>query len=306
MSLLVKKAGFLAQLNDLGRYGQGAQGLTHGGPMDEIAHRWANWMVNNPDNSPVIEITYGQFELVCQQNCEVAITGGDLGVTLNGQALSTWQTQHLSEGDVLSFNAPVIGMRAYVALAGGIVCESKFGSVSTVAREHVGGLQTDGSALKAGNALKTQTEACQSRPMPTWAIPNYSNDIELRVIAGYQFKLFEPAQVMSFLTSTYTVTDKINRMGFRLEGTAINCSADGIVSEGIALGAVQIPSDGQPIVLLRDRQTIGGYPKIGTVFSLDLSLLAQTKPGDRVRFSQIDLAEAENERQLFERNFTGE
>ena len=140
--------------------------------------------------------------------------------------------------------------------------------------------------------------------MPDWAIPTYSDSIELGLIAGYQFQAIPAVQRAIFFSGQYRVTDQIDRMGYRLQGNAIETGINGIVSEGIALGSVQLPSDGQPIVLMRDRQTIGGYPKIGTVFSLDLALLGQAKPGDRINFRLMDVADAENRRVLFERHFT--
>ena len=315
MSLVVLKTGLLAQLHDRGRYGYGAHGLTHGGPMDEVAHCWANWLLDNPLDSATLEITYGQLTLECKQRCAIALTGADLGATLNGRAINPWQQLALNPGDQLCFATPVKGLRAYLALTGGIQCKKRFGSASTVKREKVGGIQGDGSAIKVGDLIAPdQPEHLHPHPhphphphtrsMPAWAIPTYSNTIELGLIPGYQFSAIPAVQRAIFFSSQYLVTDKIDRMGYRLKGAAIETGINGIVSEGIALGAVQVPSDGQPIVLMRDRQTIGGYPKIGTVFSLDLALLGQAKPGDLVNFRSIDIADAENRRVLFERNFT--
>jgi allophanate hydrolase subunit 2 len=126
----------------------------------------------------------------------------------------------------------------------------------------------------------------------------------LGVIPGYQYERFSAVERMKFFSGTYQVSTNIDRMGYRLQGEPINSGSSGIISEGIALGAVQIPADGQPIILLRDRQTIGGYPKIGCVFSLDLARLAQRKPGGRVEFTLLDLAAAENRRVLYDHQFT--
>ena len=305
MSLIVLKTGLLAQIHDSGRYGYGAHGLTHSGPMDEVAHCWANWLLDNPLDSATLEITYGQMNLECQQSCSIALTGADLGATLNGRAIRPWQHLVLNPGDQLSFATPVKGLRAYLALSGGIECKKRFGSASTVKREKVGGMQGDGSAIKVGDLITPRLhDFARPSVMPDWAVPTYSSSIELGLIAGYQFQAIAAVQRAIFFSSQYLVTDQIDRMGYRLKGDAIETGINGIVSEGIALGSVQIPSDGQPIVLMRDRQTIGGYPKIGTVFSLDLALLGQAKPGDLVSFRLMDLADAENRRVLFERNFT--
>ncbi|ATX75356.1 5-oxoprolinase subunit C family protein [Reinekea forsetii] len=304
MSLVVVKTGLLAQIHDRGRYGYGAHGLTHSGPMDEVAHCWANWLLDNPLDSASLEITYGQLGLECQAACSVALTGADLGATLNGLPVKPWRRLELRPGDRLCFATPVQGMRACLALLGGIQCKKSFGSASTVKREKVGGMLGDGSAIKVGDRIAAeQSRPAPQRTMPEWAIPTYRRSIELGLIPGYQFTAIPALQRALFFSGQYRVTDKIDRMGYRLKGDAIETGINGIVSEGIALGSVQIPSDGQPIVLMRDRQTIGGYPKIGTVFSLDLALLGQAMPGDWVSFKLMDVADAENRRLLFERNF---
>jgi len=304
MSFKVIDPGMMALVQDAGRSGYQHLGVTTGGPMDEHAFDWANWLLGNDRGSAALEITYGMLVLEVQADMTVALTGADLGATLNGESLAPWQVCTVKAGDRLSFNTPVSGLRAYLAMPGGIRAEARLGSVATVAREKLGGLDGSGQALQKGDLLQPVVEhAGAQHSMPEWAIPDYSAPLELGLIPGYQYESFPPVQRMKLLTSAYTVTSNIDRMGYRLKGEPVKGEQTGIISEGIALGAVQIPQDGQPIILMRDRQTIGGYPKIGCVFSLDLARLAQCVPGDSVAFKLMDIADAENRRMLYNRQF---
>ena len=304
MSFKVIDPGAMALIQDGGRKGFQHLGVTAGGPMDEYAFDWANWLLGNTRGAAALEITYGLVALEAQADVTIALTGADLGASLNGKPLLPWQACQVSAGDRLSFATPVSGLRAYIAMPGGIKAEPRLGSVATVVREKVGGLDGSGQSLKKGDILQSTSPRPNAlRHMPDWAVPDYGAPLLLGVIPGYQFEGFSTVQRMKFFSSDYMVTSNIDRMGYRLKGEAVISEQSGIISEGIALGAIQIPQDGQPIVLMRDRQTIGGYPKIGCVFSLDLAKLSQRKPGDGVAFTLMDVADAENRRALYDHQF---
>jgi|TARA_R110000744_G_scaffold108473_1_gene205358 biotin-dependent carboxylase-like uncharacterized protein len=298
MAFKVIKPGLLALVQDLGRHGHQSIGLTTGGPMDEVAFRWGNALLDNNPNSAQIEITFGMFTLEAQANTSIAITGADLGATLNDKSIPPWQTYAIKKGDILAFHQPVWGLRAYLAVKGGFLCEPTLGSVATVMREKIGGLTSKGDKLKKGDSLSYHTSHDhQQRAVPRLAIPNYGNK-EIPVILGYQYQSFSSLERANFFSSDYTVSSNSDRMGYRLEGKAVHTELKGIISEGIAYGAIQIPKDGQPIVLLRDRQTIGGYPKMGCVTRVGGGILAQQKPGDIIQFTPITVDQAEQERHL--------
>ncbi|MEP7729870.1 biotin-dependent carboxyltransferase family protein [Marinomonas primoryensis] len=298
MAFKVIKPGLLALVQDLGRHGHQSIGLTTGGPMDEVAFRWGNALLDNDPNSAQIEITFGMFTLEAQANTSIAVTGADLGATLNDKSIPPWQTYAIKKGDILAFHQPVWGLRAYLAVKGGFLCEPTLGSVATVMREKIGGLTSKGDKLKKGDSLSYHTSHDhQQRAVPRLAIPNYGNK-EIPVILGYQYQSFSSLERANFFSSDYTVSSNSDRMGYRLEGKAVHTELKGIISEGIAYGAIQIPKDGQPIVLLRDRQTIGGYPKMGCVTRVGGGILAQQKPGDIIQFTPITVDQAEQERHL--------
>ena len=192
------------------------------------------------------------------------------------------------------------GLRAYLAVSGGFKPAMKLGSCATVSREGLGGIDGQGAKLAKGDRLEFERNAAFVEAfLPESAIPDYQQHLRLGVIPGYQYESFPAVQRMKFFSCDYEISQNIDRMGYRLKGDAIHSDLDGIVSEGIAYGAIQVPSDGQPIVLMKDRQTIGGYPKIGCLSALDAGLLAQRGPGSSVSFYLSDVAEAEGRRMLF-------
>ena len=300
MSFEVVEPGMLALIQDSGRYGYQHMGVTTGGPMDEFAFFWANRLLDNDLNAPQVEITFGRFSLLAQDDACIAITGGDLGARINDREISPWRTHRISRGDRLDFTAPVSGLRAYLAVSGGFRPAMKLGSCATVSREGLGGLDGQGAKLAKGDKLAFEKNlAFVEAFLPGSEIPDYRQHLRLGVIPGYQYQSFPAVQRMKFFSCDYEISQNIDRMGYRLKGDAIYSDLDGIVSEGIAYGAIQVPKDGQPIVLMKDRQTIGGYPKIGCLSALDAGLLAQRGPGASVSFYLSDVAEAEGRRMLF-------
>lgn len=291
--LLVMQPGMLSLLQDEGRFGQHRIGLTNGGPLDRLAMLWANRLAQNSNDATVLEVSFGGVELEAQVDTLLAITGGDAPFSINGEHKENWRSHHIFAGDKIGLGYATHYCRSYLAVHAGFQIPPSFGSSATVPRESIGGL--NGGKLEPGDQLPCPASAnLQRLQIPHAERPHYSQHIQLRVIPGYQDHQFTRLQQRRFFSGTYTVTDRADRMGYRLEGPAIECSIEGILSEGICAGAIQIPADGQPIVLLNDRQTIGGYPKIGAALSLDTAMLAQLMPGSTVTFEPISPYAAHN------------
>jgi len=300
MSFEVVDPGMLTQVQDLGRYGYQHIGVTTGGPMDEHAFLWANRLLNNPLNAPQLEITFGRLSLLAHSDTSIALTGADLGARLNDRAIAPWQTYDIHKGDRLSFSMPVTGLRAYLAVSGGLDVPARLGSAATVTREQLGGVTGRGEKLTKGDHIPLgQAAPVAKTSVPFSEIPDYRKPLRVGVIPGYQYPSFSRSARARFFTAEYEVSQNIDRMGYRLTGEAVHSELDGIISEGIAYGAIQVPTDGQPIVLMKDRQTIGGYPKIGSLSALGAGQLAQRAPGASVSFYLTDVAEAEARRMIF-------
>ena len=291
-TLTVVKPGPLSLIQDFGRFGVAHLGLTQGGPVDDYSYSWANYLLGNAVNLAALEVTLGQCALKIDFDCEMALCGGDLQAKLDGMLLGNWSTFQAFKGQVLSFGLPKNGLRAYLAIKGGFDVPSTLHSCSTVTREQIGGLDQDGEPCKQGQQIGFSKHRITC-PFKALSVtfrykPDYNLPVNLRVIEGYQSNLFsEPAKETLYNTQ-YNVDQNSNRMGYRLNGEPVDSPDISLLSEGIALGAIQIPRDGQPIVLLNDRQTIGGYPKIGCVARIDLPRLAQAKPGHPISFSRGD------------------
>jgi biotin-dependent carboxylase-like uncharacterized protein len=290
---VVRQPGLLSLLHDRGRYGAHKLGLTTGGPLDFVAFDWANRLLGNDANATCVEVGFGGLVLEAETDTSFAITGAEAPCKLNGDAIEQWRSHDIGAGDQLEIGFATAGTRAYLAVRGGFDIEPSFGSSSTVVREKIGGLS--GDKLQAGDHLPCHGEPLeQHHGVPEQERPRYGDEATLRVVPGYQQAAFSPLQQWRFFNSEYRLTDRCDRMGFRLEGENVHSDMVGMLSEGICLGAIQIPADGQPIVLMNDRQTIGGYPKIGSVIALDTARLAQMSAGGRVRFEAISIEQAHN------------
>lgn len=289
--LEVKKPGQLTLVQDFGRYGVTQIGIVPGGPVDDYAYSWANHLLDNDINCAALEITLGQAEFVAQDKCQLALCGGDLQAKLDGVRLPNWSVFIMRRGQTLSFGLPKNGLRAYLAIKGGFDVPLQLGSCATVAKDKLGGLHSNGRALEKGDQLYFHEHRCNTplREVSFRFQPNYNLPITLRVIESYQFDQFDNDAKNAMYQRTFQISQHCSRMGYRLTGSTIPAPQQAILSEGIALGAIQVPPDGQPIVLLNDRQTIGGYPKIGCVARIDLPRLAQAKPGQSVSFTPGDL-----------------
>lgn len=288
----VIQPGSYTTVQDRGRFGYQQFGVPISGALDSFAYRVANILVGNFQDKAVLEATvFGPTLRVLNQGV-IAITGGDLSPFLGDTRLPMWESVSVQSGDLIQFKGPKSGCRAYIAVAGGIDVPEVMDSRSTYVAGKIGGIE--GRPLVAGDCLqKSQGASRAGIRVPSELIPSYSNEIELRVILGPQDEYFAQG-IQNFFASTFEVSTKADRMGYRLEGNPIE-HKDGvsksIISEPSVPGGVQIPPDGHPIILLVE-QTVGGYTKIATVISSDLGKIGQAKTGDRIRFQQVDLQEA--------------
>ncbi|KGY11636.1 allophanate hydrolase [Vibrio tubiashii] len=286
----VIKPGQQTLIQDFGRFGLAHYGIAQGGPVDDYAYSWANHLLGNTINMPTLEITLGQAEFLIHHSCEMAIAGGDLNAKLDGVPLDNWSTFRAMKGQTLTFGLPRNGLRAYLAIKKGFIVSPQLGSVATVERDQLGGL-AQGQTLQQGDILTFSQHSISAKPvqMTFRYKPDYDLPLELRVIEGYQVNDFTRDAVNSLYSQRFIVSQLVNRMGYRLAGAKVKPPQKEYLSEGIALGSIQVTPNGEPIILLNDRQTIGGYPKIGCVARIDLPRLAQAKPGQKVRFVRGDL-----------------
>lgn len=286
----VRRSGPLALLQDAGRFGVRHLGVTQGGPADLHGWAWANRLAGNPWGTTALEITFGGIELVAESELTLAVAGADLGATLDGETLPGWQSVAIREGQVLTFTQPVNGLRAYLAVAGGFSAEPVLGSVACVVREGLGGHDGLGHTLAEGDLLRVGEGAGRGggvRSAPTTERPDYRQAARLALLPGAQIGDFTGRSLFDAFNAVWRVDDRADRMGVRLTGPRLQCRIESLISEGIGLGAVQVPPDGQPIVLLNDRQTIGGYPRLGALTPLAASRLAQCLPGQEVRLAPV-------------------
>ncbi|MBL5782116.1 biotin-dependent carboxyltransferase family protein [Heyndrickxia sporothermodurans] len=288
--------GVFTTVQDLGRPGYQKYGLAVSGSADHYSHRVANILVGNPESSAVLEVTLMGLKMKSLKQTVIAVTGGDLTFTINGVPSPMWCSVKVNEGDVIHFAGCRSGCRAYISVLGGITVPEILGSRSTDTIGKIGGIE--GRALKKGDIIPFKEQPLSQfqgirRRLPEYLIPTYTNSFHLRVILGPQEGAFSKKAIDTFLSSTYKATKDVNRMGCRLEGPVIeHIGGADITSEGIFFGAIQVPKNGQPIIFLVGRQSVGGYTKIGGVITVDLPKLAQVKPGDRITFERITVEEA--------------
>lgn len=301
----VSRAGPLALLQDAGRFGVRHLGVTQGGPADLHAWGWANRLAGNPWGTAVLEVTFGGLELVAERDMTIALTGADLGIRHNLQTAPRWRTLAINAGDTLTFGTPVNGLRAYLAVAGGFHGDSVLGSVACVVREQLGGFDRQGNTLREGEMLTVnQLEATPAdQAAPESEQRDYRQPTTLDLLPGAQIAAFSGKSLFDAFNAEWRVDQRADRMGVRLTGPRLQCAISTLVSEGISLGAVQVPPDGQPIALLNDRQTIGGYPRLGNLTPLAASRLAQCLPGQTLRFRAIGIDRALGHHRRFLQTF---
>jgi biotin-dependent carboxylase-like uncharacterized protein len=279
-------------VQDAGRTGQLRYGIPPSGPVDRASFVLANRLVGNADHAAALEFTLVGPRLRAEAACAVAVTGADAPVTLNDAPAPAWTTLVLAPGDVLRVGVARAGVRGYVALAGGVDVPPVLGSRATYLRGRLGGLR--GRALARDDVLPLGPAApARPRAVPSASRPRWGGEAVVRVVLGPQADRFTAEGLAAFLGGAYEVLPQSDRMGARLNGPRVaHARGHDIISDGVALGAVQVPGDGQPIVLLVDRQSTGGYTKIATVCSFDIARVGQAKPGQRLRFTAVDVADA--------------
>ncbi len=303
--ITIVKPGLLTTIQDEGRWGYQAYGMPVSGAMDRYAYRTANILAGNAAGAAAFEMTMLGATYRFETEALIAICGADMQATLNGEPVSNWSALSVQAGSELSFQFAAQGCRAYLAVQGGVDVPPVLGSRATYTRGQVGG--KDGRALKAGDVIaRGQASAhafCQPKCLPAEWIPALGDQIAIRVLAGPQGDYFTEGGMETFFSSQYVISDEADRMGYRMDGAKIEHSKKpDIVSDALCLGAIQVPGHGMPIVMMADRQTTGGYAKIGTVIGPDLWKLAQAKPGDTVRFIRctdeeaVEALRAENSR----------
>ncbi|MFD1385620.1 biotin-dependent carboxyltransferase family protein [Oceanobacillus oncorhynchi subsp. oncorhynchi] len=294
--LEVMKPGLSTSIQDTGRVGYQKYGIPTAGAMDTFAHRIANLLVGNPEEAATLEIMLMGPRLKFLQDAVIAVGGADLSAAVDGEPVCPWKSFRVYAGQMLSFGKPIHGTYAYLAVSGGFYAETVMGSKSTYAQANLGGVE--GRILQKGDRLSAEDRKPKSvragRYLKKTDIPNYEQHRPIRVIAGPDITAFSDATYQQFFQESYRITEQSNRMGYRLEGKALSHvdKAD-ILSDAVLPGTIQVPANGQPIVLLADRQTTGGYARIATVITADIPQLVQKKIGTEVRFLSVPLERAQ-------------
>jgi biotin-dependent carboxylase-like uncharacterized protein len=291
--LVATAPGPAATLQDRGRQGYQRIGVTPAGAMDWTALAAANLLVGNPPGTAAVELSLlGGDWTVEGGGARVAVAGSGFPVTLAGRPVPALTSVTLQPGEKLRIGAAAAGVRGYLAVAGGIAVPATLGSLATHTRSAIGGLE--GRVLRPGDRLPLHREEAPDGPEQQLPADLLTRpDAPLRVVLGPQDDYFTAAGIATLLEQPFTVTSDADRMGYRLQGPRIEHAGDfNIISDGIGIGSIQVPGTGQPIVLLADRQSTGGYPKIACVITADLPRLAQKRPGDSLRFTRVDLPAA--------------
>jgi antagonist of KipI len=303
--MIVEKAGLLDTIQDHGRYGYQASGMVVAGAMDPYSFQLGNVLLGNDRNASSLEVTLLGPRLRFPKPTQIVISGGNLSPAINGQPVPMWQVLSMHVDDVLSFGSVQSGCRVYLAIKGGFQVEEVMGSRSTYLKGQIGGWE--GRALKSGDVIPYQNTPTDKTSLLNMSKkqrgislshdlrPDYEQDkVKLRVVLGPQLNRFTEKGISHFLEEPYQVTPQMDRMGLRLKGKEIEHSngAD-ILSDAIPFGGIQVPENGQPIVLLADRQTTGGYAKIGCIIAVDLPKAAQVRPNQLIYFQCIEIQEAQ-------------
>src|SRR5579872_2426841 len=293
-SLRIISAGPGATLQDAGRHGYLRYGITAAGPMDALAHATANLALGNAPGATAIEVSIGGIELAAESlPVTIAVAGGEFAISLDDRPLPAGGVvATLEPGAVLKIRAGQSGAWCYLAVAGEFMLPQVLGSHATHARTGVGGI--DGRAIRAGDRLPIEVTRRSALPLGRIVAPWLDRPPGIvRVVLGPQDDFFDQQQIEAFRVGPWTVSPRADRMAFYLDGpTLTHARGYNIVSDGIAMGAIQVPGNGRPIVLMADRQSTGGYPKIATVIGPDLGRLAQTRGGTPFRFEIVSVEEA--------------
>jgi antagonist of KipI len=295
--LRIEEPGMFTTIQDLGRPGRRAAGVPPGGAMDRYALAAANRLVGNPEGAAALECSLSGPSLMALRSCLVAVTGADFGLVLNGVPAPDWTSIFLTSGDRLGFTGRRRGARVYIAVAGGLFADRWLGSASTYLLVGQGGVH--GRTLHAREELALAgpepRPAVAGRCLPVGGRPPYAMAPALVAVAGPHARMLSPAARRAFFRERWTVSRDADRMGYRLEGEALQVKSEELVSFGLAMGCVQVPPAGQPILLMADHQTAGGYPVVAGVARSALPLAAQLLPGEHLRFEEVTVEAAQGE-----------
>lgn len=298
MSISVLRPGLLTTVQDLGRWGKQRYGVVVGGAMDTLALRVANLVVGNEEGAATLEMTLLGPTLRFEQDALVALCGGEFRATLGDVAMPAWRPVFVAKGSTLTCGSALSGCRGYLAVAGGLDVPLILGSRSTYLHGKLGGYA--GRALQEGDILNIANSTLTVSPAAcSWRVgsvlPAYDDSPTLRVVLGSEYDWLTHQSQEHLFQSEFVVTPQSDRTGYRLSGPKLQLqSPRELISEAVCPGVIQVPADGQPILLMADCATTGGYPKAACVASVDLPLAAQLRPGDRLRFAAISLAEAQS------------
>ena len=294
-SLVVESAGLLATVQDLGRPGFGSEGISASGAADPVSLRLGNLLVENEPGTAGLELTLVGGCFLFPEGAVVALTGADLGAAVNGRPLEVWTSHALGPGTRLEFGATRNYARGYLTVAGGIQVDAFLGSASTHVLSGLGGFE--GRALRKGDRLRIGKPARETRKRTVTQAALYALKPRkiLRVTEGPQAEWFSEPVKQVFYRDMFRVSEESDRVGLRLEGTALPCKATKeMITEGVSLGAVQVTPSGQPIILFVEQQTTGGYPKIANIIGADLHRIGQLRPRVEIRFQRTSLAVAQS------------
>jgi antagonist of KipI len=284
----VQEPGLFTTVQDLGREGFGPLGVSASGAADPISLRLGNRLLGNAEGAAGLEVTLLGGTFVFPEGAVLALTGSDFGATLDGKPVESWTPFEAREGQALRLGPTRSGARCYLCVQGGIAVKLFLESASTHILSGLGG--HEGRALRKGDLLKIgeANGSYRKRTLAAKALEGLSPRKVLRVTPGPQSDWFPESSQRVFYASTYRVAEESNRMGLRLEGASVPEASGGkMITEGVSIGAVQIPSGGLPIILFVEQQTTGGYAKIANVISADLSSLGQLRPRDEIRFERV-------------------
>ncbi|MBU1012151.1 MAG: biotin-dependent carboxyltransferase family protein [Bacteroidetes bacterium] len=286
--------GMLTSIQDMGRYGHQKFGMPVSGAMDTYSLQLANYLVGNKRNEACFEITYLGPEIEFHSDTTIAISGAIMQSKVNGSSVPMNTSIFIAKGDILVMGAVKKGMRAYLSIAGGVIIPDVMGSRSTYLRAKVGGFQ--GRKIETGDLIEIgKNSLILMKEIPSPLLFIYPGIQTIRVLKGTEFYRFENEAWNTFLNSEYTISNQNDRMGYRLSGPPIkHKNGADIISSGIVNGSIQVPGHGEPIIMMADHQTVGGYTKIANVVSVDLPIMGQMKAGDKIKFKEITLEEAQD------------
>ena len=292
MNLHILTPGLQTTVQDRGRFGYQSAGIGTAGAMDPEAYAAANYLVGNHRGEAVLEMTLLGPSIRFDGDCVCALTGADMGAVLDGQPVERYRPFCVAEGQMLTMGCAVSGCRAYLAVQGGFAVEPVLGSRSTNLKARMGGFH--GRPLRRGDVLCAPGGVDIVYLQRKRPAEQYAQQVTVRVVPGPQADAFTETGFETLWSQSFVLSDQSDRMGLRLEGPTIETlSGSDIVSDGITLGSIQVTSAGKPIILMADRQTTGGYAKIGTVCTADIPKLAQLRPGAVIRFREITVAQAQ-------------